>query len=60
MNDLITIAQAAELLGCHPNTIRRHIAMGLLPAYRLGPRAVRLRRAEVVAVLRRIPARATS
>lgn len=56
MNDLITIGQAAEILGCHPQTIRRAIAAGSLPAYRFGPRAIRLRRSDVEAALRPVPA----
>lgn len=34
----VSISEAADLLGVHPNTIRRHIADGTLPARRLGRR----------------------
>ena len=47
--------QAAELVGVHPLTIRRAIASGDLPAERLGPRLIRVKRADVLALLRRIP-----
>lgn len=56
MSDLLTINEAAEACRLSAKTIRRHIANGLLPAYRFGPRALRIKRADLDAVLRRIPA----
>ena len=53
-----TIAEAAERLGVHPNTVRRHIAAGHLEAHRLGPRLIRLDPRQVDALLRRIPSAA--
>lgn len=50
-----TIAEAAARLGIHPKTLRRRIAEGRLPAYRLGHQIVRLDPAEVDALLRPIP-----
>ena len=47
--------QAAELVGVHPLTIRRAIASGDLPAMRMGPRIIRVKRADVLALLRPIP-----
>lgn len=57
MKVFITIAQAADILGCHPQTVRRLISVGKLPAFRLGPRAVRLQRDDVLAILQPIPTR---
>lgn len=50
--DLLTKAEAAELLGVSPATISRWLKEGRLPAYRLGPRAVRIRRADLDDLLR--------
>lgn len=50
-----TIAEAAERIGVHPKTLRRRIAEGKLPAYRLGHQIVRLNPADVDALLRPIP-----
>lgn len=47
----ITQQQAAEVLGVTDRTIRKMIADGRLPAYRLGPRVIRLRLDEVEAAL---------
>lgn len=52
---LITIAAAADYLGCSTKTVRRYIAAGRLPAYRAGARFVRVDAAEVDALLRPIP-----
>ena len=35
---LLTTAQAAEMLGVHPNTIRNWSDAAMLPTYRIGPR----------------------
>lgn len=37
-----TIPDTAEYLGTSPRTIRRLIAAGKLPAYRYGPRLIRI------------------
>lgn len=42
MEGLLTIAQAAEWLGCRADTIRRMIARGELLATRYGPRMIRI------------------
>lgn len=52
----ISIAQAAERAGVSRDTIRRRIADGSLPAYRMGPRLIRLDPADVDALLRPVPA----
>jgi excisionase family DNA binding protein len=38
----LTIKQAAEVKGLHPNTIRNCIRDGRLPAVRLGARVIRV------------------
>lgn len=54
----ITLSDAAERLSVSPQTIRRLIAGGQLPGYRVGGHRGRLLRVEVVdveALLHRIP-----
>lgn len=46
-SELLTIAEAAELVKVDPSTIRRWIKSGRLHALRPGPRTVRLRRSEI-------------
>ncbi len=45
--DLLTVVEAASLLKVHTSTIRRWIAQGNLPAYRVGQRRVALKREDV-------------
>jgi excisionase family DNA binding protein len=49
--DLLTIEEAARLLKVSAVTIHRWLKQGRLPAYRLGPRYVRIRRADLATVL---------
>ncbi len=49
--DLLTMAEAAEALRVSQVTVARWLKQGRLPSYRLGPRAVRIRRADLAAVL---------
>ena len=52
----ITIQAAADRLGVVPRTIRRRIADGTLPAYRVrGSRAIRVDERDVDALLEPIP-----
>lgn len=44
---LVTMEEAAALLGVSSDTVRRRIRAGALKAYRLGPRMLRLRKTEV-------------
>lgn len=48
---LLTTAQAAKLLGVHAVTVRRWINEGKLPAYRVGEKAVRIRRDDLAHLL---------
>jgi len=50
--DLVTVAEAARLLRVSPVTIHRWIKRGLLPSCHVGPRAVRIRRADLENMIR--------
>ena len=52
---LMTIESAADMLAVNPRTIRRYISSDNLPAYRLGPRQIRVRHDDVTALLTPIP-----
>jgi len=45
--ELLTIAEAAKLLKVSPVTLHRWIKQGRLPAYRVGPRKVRIKRSDL-------------
>jgi excisionase family DNA binding protein len=47
----LTVSQTAKLLSVHPSTIRRWIDQRILPAYRLGPKRIGVRRSDVAAVV---------
>jgi excisionase family DNA binding protein len=47
--DLLTVQESAALLRINVETVRRHIAAGLLPAVRIG-RRVRIRREDLEAL----------
>ena len=44
---LIKKPEAAEILGVSVRTLEKMIARGALPAYRIGPKMVRLRREDI-------------
>ncbi|MGC4933856.1 helix-turn-helix domain-containing protein [Gordonia sp. DT30] len=48
---MVTVNEAAEMLGVHRNTIRTWIASGAIRAQRLGPRMIRIRVADIEAVI---------
>lgn len=52
---LTSIGDAADHVDVSPRTIRRWIAAGRLPGYRVGPRLVKVDISELDAVVRRIP-----
>jgi excisionase family DNA binding protein len=54
-NPQLTIAAAAEARGVSTRTVRRWIAGGLLPAYRCGPRLVRIDPRDLDQLARPIP-----
>lgn len=51
----VSQAEAAEYLGITDRTLRRMVASGELPAYRLGKRLLRFEQADVDALLRPVP-----
>ena len=48
-------AEAAEYLGITDRTLRRMVARGELPAYRMGPRLTRFDLSDLDATMRPIP-----
>lgn len=48
---MLKVADAAEYVGVTTKTIRRWISSGHLPASRLGPKLIRIRRADLDACL---------
>jgi excisionase family DNA binding protein len=52
---LVGIAQASEYADVHPITIRRWVAAGRVPAYRAGPRLLKIDLNELDAMLRPVP-----
>ena len=49
---LMGIAEAAEYANVHPSTLRRRIADGQLPAYRVGPKLLKVDLDDVEALIR--------
>lgn len=52
---LLSLSDAAEILGCSPKTVRRYIAAGRLTGYKVGPRLVRVSAESVDSLMHRIP-----
>lgn len=52
---LVSIGDAANHVGVNPRTIRRWISEGRLPAYRTGPRLVRIKLDDLDNLGERIP-----
>lgn len=51
----VSLEQAAEITGQSVKTIRRRISDGTIPAYRFGPRQIRIKLEDLEAMARRIP-----
>ena len=49
---MVSLAEAAELAGLSTKTLRRRIAEGALPAFRTGPRLIRVYPADLVALVK--------
>ena len=49
---LLTLSEAAELLGISRRTLERRIAAGSLPVFRDGPRLMRIARSDLEAYVR--------
>ena len=45
--DLVTVQEAADLLQCHPETIRRMARRGEIKAFRLGTVGLRIEKASL-------------
>ena len=52
---LMGIAEAAKYANVHPSTLRRRIADGQLPAYRVGPKLLKVDLDDVEALIRPVP-----
>lgn len=52
VDDLLTLAEAARLLKVSRATLHRWITQGRLPSFHVGPRAVRVRQADVAKLVR--------
>ena len=53
-SEYMSVTEAAERLEVSRDTIRRRISDGTIPAYRIAGQAIRLRRAELDALVRLI------
>lgn len=58
--ELISLVLAAKKANCSPRTVRRWIATGVIPGYRVGPRLVRVDAADIDGIARQIPAAGVS
>jgi excisionase family DNA binding protein len=53
--EFVSLDQAARLVGLNKRTLRRRVAQGVLPAYRSGPRVIRIKVADLEKLWQRIP-----
>lgn len=51
----LSLEQAARITDQSVKTIRRRVSDGTLPAYKFGPRSIRIRLEDLEAAARRIP-----
>lgn len=49
---MVSLAEGADLAGVSTRTLRRRIAEGILPAYRTGPRLIRLDPADLLEMIK--------
>jgi len=55
-SNYVSLEEAAEYLGVNPRTIRRRVADGVIPGFRIaGSRQIRVRRSDLDAALTPIP-----
>lgn len=54
-DDLVTLQYASRTRGVSERTLRRRIADGSLPAYRFGPRLLRVKLADLDQLMQRVP-----
>lgn len=55
VDENLTVQVAAQYTNQSERTIRRRIADGSLPAYRVGPRAIRIKRDDLDQLLQPVP-----
>jgi excisionase family DNA binding protein len=55
-HDRLTMAEASAYTGCSERTLRRYVSAGRLPAYRMGPRRLVFRVADLDALVQPLPA----
>lgn len=60
MDDLMTIAEAADALGKSTRTIRRYVEERVLPAFIAGKRGLMIRSSDVAGLLRPYVPKATA
>lgn len=58
--DYYTVPQAAQVLDVSPATVWRWIAADKLPAYRVGPRTIRIRKQDVATAIKPVRAKAAA
>lgn len=51
----VSIEEAARIAGLSTKTIRRRIADGSIPAFRFGPRSIRIKLADLEAAAKPVP-----
>lgn len=49
--DFINLKEAGAILGFNPHSVRRLISQGRLRGYRIGNKAIRVRRSDVMALI---------
>lgn len=50
LEPLLTYRETAEFLNCSIETVRRRVKAGDIPAYRYGPRTLRIKKADILAL----------
>ena len=58
-NEYVNVNQAADYFGVSSDNVRDLIAEGILPAYRMGKRLIRIRISDLEKVFHLIPSAAT-
>jgi excisionase family DNA binding protein len=56
VKDLVSLQQAAEILGCSVTTVRRRISDGTIRGFRVGPRLIKVDSKDLEYSFTRIPA----
>lgn len=58
-HDRLTMAEASAYTGCSERTLRRYVSAGRLPVYRVGPRRLVFRVADLDALVQPVPTAGT-